>query len=247
MKARDAEVRAHERAHQSAASGIKASAATYDTEKGPDGKDYAVAGEVQLSFTPTSDAEQNIRMAEAMRRAALAPAKPSSQDRKVAQHATQLINQYRQEMQQERVEENNKKMEENNSDSFDINSLFDSNNDFEMPEIGGEKLENVDIGLNNTAKNSSNADKSNVIDMQEYAKKSVEKSEQAGIEVSKKSSNASAEVLKKSENSKKFEIENVKPSVNSSKVAGLSKETVAFQEKQIAKDEESSQPDVTLV
>lgn len=90
LKARDSEVRAHEQAHV-AVGGKYAGAASYEYERGPDGGNYAVAGEVPISLpSGGGDPEQNIQQAEQVIRAALAPAEPSSQDRAVAAKAAQL-------------------------------------------------------------------------------------------------------------------------------------------------------------
>lgn len=90
LAARDREVRAHERAH-AAVGGQYASAPTYQYERGPDGINYAVAGEVQISVGPVpGDPQATIEKAQIVRRAALAPAEPSAQDRQVAAQATQM-------------------------------------------------------------------------------------------------------------------------------------------------------------
>ena len=51
MKAREREVRAHEQAH-SRAGGQHSGAPSYGYEKGPDGKRYAVSGEVSIDVSP---------------------------------------------------------------------------------------------------------------------------------------------------------------------------------------------------
>lgn len=104
LKARDSEVRAHEQAHIAAAAGITTSAPTYDYQTGPDGKRYAVGGEVTVSFVESNDPEQNLANAEAMKAAALAPADPSSQDRAVASNADKIIAQAKQELTQNQEE-----------------------------------------------------------------------------------------------------------------------------------------------
>lgn len=91
LKARDAEVRAHEQAHIAAAVGISVSAPSYTYQAGPDGKKYAVGGEVSISFSSSGDPEQDIQNAETMKNAALAPAEPSGQDRSVAKNAEKII------------------------------------------------------------------------------------------------------------------------------------------------------------
>jgi hypothetical protein len=86
----DREVRNHERAH-AAVGGQYAGAPRYDYEKGPDGVNYAVAGEVLISTGKINgNPELTIEKAQIIRRAALAPAEPSVQDRKIAAEAVQL-------------------------------------------------------------------------------------------------------------------------------------------------------------
>lgn len=96
LKARDAEVKAHEQAHLTAAAGIGASAPSYEYQRGPDGQKYAVGGEVNLSFSKGSNPEDTIAKAEAMRAAALAPAQPSGQDLSVARDAQRMIQEAKQ-------------------------------------------------------------------------------------------------------------------------------------------------------
>jgi hypothetical protein len=86
----DREVRNHERAH-AAVGGQYAGAPRYSYEKGPDGVNYAVSGEVPISTGSVSgDPQMTIEKAEIIRRAALAPEEPSAQDRKVAAVAVQM-------------------------------------------------------------------------------------------------------------------------------------------------------------
>lgn len=99
LAARDREVRAHEQAH-AAVGGQYAGAPSYEYQQGPDGKRYAVGGEVSIDTSPVSgDPEATIEKMEVVKRAALAPAEPSSQDRKVAQAADQQIQSSRAELQ----------------------------------------------------------------------------------------------------------------------------------------------------
>lgn len=87
LKQRDREVRAHEQAH-ARVGGSYASAPTYEFQAGPDGKKYAVGGEVQIDSAPIpGKPEATIRKLDIVIRAALAPAEPSSQDLQVAQKA----------------------------------------------------------------------------------------------------------------------------------------------------------------
>ncbi len=86
LSARDREVRAHEQAH-AAVGGQYAGAPSYTYQRGPDGVNYAVGGEVSISLPSGGDPEQTLIAAEQVRRAALAPAEPSAQDRSVAASA----------------------------------------------------------------------------------------------------------------------------------------------------------------
>lgn len=91
LKRRDREVKAHEQAHMAAAAGL-AGAPSYEYQSGPDGKRYAVGGEVGLRTSGSSDPEKALREAEIVKRAATAPADPSSTDRAVAAKASADIN-----------------------------------------------------------------------------------------------------------------------------------------------------------
>ncbi|MCG8565326.1 MAG: hypothetical protein MI747_09625 [Desulfobacterales bacterium] len=89
LKKADAEVRQHEMAHVAAGGGLIASGATFSYQKGPDGNNYAVAGEVRIDAAPVpGDPEATIQKMNQVKAAALAPASPSSQDQKVAANAS---------------------------------------------------------------------------------------------------------------------------------------------------------------
>lgn len=91
LKARDREVRAHEAAHQ-AVGGQHAGAISYSYERGPDGAQYAVGGEVPIDVSPVAgDPQATIEKMRVVRSAAMAPAQPSSQDRAVAAQAMQTM------------------------------------------------------------------------------------------------------------------------------------------------------------
>ncbi len=105
LKQRDREVRAHEAAHK-AAGGSLASAPTFQTVKGPDGRSYAVSGEVKIDTSPVpNNPEATIRKMEIVRRAALAPSQPSAQDRQVAADAAAKAQQARAEKREQDAEE----------------------------------------------------------------------------------------------------------------------------------------------
>lgn len=106
LSARDREVRAHEMAHVAAGGQYVRGGAHFEYQKSPDGKLYAVGGEVSIDTSKVSgDPEATIRKMQIVRRAALAPAKPSAQDRAVAAQATQNETQARQGLRQQESEE----------------------------------------------------------------------------------------------------------------------------------------------
>ena len=90
LQAIDAKVKAHEQAHQ-AAGGAFAGAPNYLTVRGPDGKEYAIAGEVPIKIVKGNTPEETIKNMQQIKAAALAPADPSPQDLRVAQIADMII------------------------------------------------------------------------------------------------------------------------------------------------------------
>lgn len=91
LKARDREVRAHEAAHQ-AVGGQYAGAMSFTYQRGPDGAQYAVGGEVSIDISPVQgDPQATIEKMRIVRAAAMAPAEPSGQDRAVAAQAMQIM------------------------------------------------------------------------------------------------------------------------------------------------------------
>ena len=118
LRKRDREVRTHEQAHIAAAGGLAKGGATFSFQQGPDGKHYAVGGEVNIDTSPVSgDPEATIRKSKQIRATALAPANPSAQDRAVAASAAAQEAQAQQELQKE-------EQEATSSDEKDTASLF---------------------------------------------------------------------------------------------------------------------------
>ncbi|MGM0413063.1 MAG: putative metalloprotease CJM1_0395 family protein [Pseudomonadota bacterium] len=102
---RDREVRSHEQAHL-AAGGSLTSSVSYSFIVGPDGKRYAIGGNVDVDTSPVSDdPEATLEKARKVRAAALAPANPSPQDRQIAAEAAQMAQEARMELRLERQEE----------------------------------------------------------------------------------------------------------------------------------------------
>ena len=105
LASRDAEVRTHEQAHIAAAGGHAKGGPSYEFKTGPDGRQYAVAGEVPIDVSPVpGDPAATIAKARSVQAAAHAPANPSGADRAVAAAASQLQAEAQQELQQEQIE-----------------------------------------------------------------------------------------------------------------------------------------------
>lgn len=91
LEIRDKEVRTHEMAH-AAVGGAFTGSPSYSYEIGPDGKKYAVEGEVAIDLTPIAgDPKETIAKMKKVQAAALAPASPSAQDTRVAASASGII------------------------------------------------------------------------------------------------------------------------------------------------------------
>ena len=91
LRDRDREVRAHEAAHMAAGRQFIRGGPNYTLQQGPDGRSYAIGGEVSLDTSPVpNDPAATLSKAEVVRRAALAPAEPSPQDVQVASNASNM-------------------------------------------------------------------------------------------------------------------------------------------------------------
>jgi len=121
LEKRDLEVKAHERAHIAAGGQFVTSGATFSYQTGPDGKRYATGGEVSISSGKESSPEATIAKMQVIRKAALAPANPSGQDRAVAAEALKAESEARQELNSQKIdsasktETNEDNIEEDNS------------------------------------------------------------------------------------------------------------------------------------
>lgn len=104
LKKVDAEVRAHEQAHMAAAGGLVKGGASFSYKRGPDGQNYAVAGEVQIDTSRGATPEETLAKMMRVRAAALAPASPSPQDRKVAAAASSAMTEARLAVKAEKIE-----------------------------------------------------------------------------------------------------------------------------------------------
>ncbi|MGD8938123.1 MAG: putative metalloprotease CJM1_0395 family protein [Gammaproteobacteria bacterium] len=126
LAARDREVKAHEAAHKAAGGGLTGPA-SFSYTTGPDGKRYATGGEVSVDTSKVpGDPQATLIKANQIRAAALAPAEPSGQDRKVAAQASQMAADARAEMAQQQRKGNGD--DQNTRDSIQINRqpLYDN-------------------------------------------------------------------------------------------------------------------------
>lgn len=106
LKTRDREVRAHEQAHLAAAGPYAKGPPSFEFQTGPDGKPYAVGGEVQIDTSEVSGNPQaTLTKAQTIKRAATAPRNPSAQDRQVAAQASRMEAEARKEIREQRAEE----------------------------------------------------------------------------------------------------------------------------------------------
>ncbi|NCC95694.1 MAG: hypothetical protein EOM02_02530 [Synergistales bacterium] len=103
LRRTDQEVRAHEAAHQMAG-GPFTGMATYEYVKGPDGKNYAVAGKVPITVPTGGTPEETIRMMEVVKASAMAPGDPSGKDLSVAAEANDNASRAKQEIARRQAE-----------------------------------------------------------------------------------------------------------------------------------------------
>ena len=132
LKKRDQEVKAHENAHMSGGVGIVQGGATYQYQRGSDGRMYAVGGEVKIDTSRERTPEDTIRKMQQVKKAALSPSQPSAQDRSVAAQASQIEAEARAELAKENAEETNDskkdQLESSNSQSAVIEPLHKNSN-----------------------------------------------------------------------------------------------------------------------
>ncbi|MUH73459.1 putative metalloprotease CJM1_0395 family protein [Psychrosphaera haliotis] len=149
LSARDMEVRNHELAH-AAVGGSYAGAPSYEYQTGPDGKKYAVGGEVSIDVSKGATPQETIEKMQTVKAAALAPAEPSSQDRKVAAEASQNIAEARVEL----VRESEQKRQDA---AASVKSSFD-----QAVDDGATSPTGSQSGTENNSSNSSQSYSSNV-------------------------------------------------------------------------------------
>ena len=126
LKQRDRTVRAHEQAHLAVAGQYARGGPSFSYQRGPDGGQYAVGGEVPIDLSPVpGDPQATVQKALSIQRAALAPADPSSADRQIAARAAAMTAQARQELSQQGQESdaaNTPAPQADNADSAQVSS-----------------------------------------------------------------------------------------------------------------------------
>ncbi len=106
LRSRDREVRSHEQAHKAAAGPYAKGPPTYEYQTGPDGRRYAIGGEVQIDTSKVpGNPRATLVKAQTIKRAANAPKNPSAQDRQIAAQAAQMEAEARRELQAQKREE----------------------------------------------------------------------------------------------------------------------------------------------
>ena len=104
LQERDTEVRGHEAAHQAAGGGLTGGA-SFTYQQGPDGKQYAIGGEVSISTRGASTPQEAIANARQVIAAAMAPGNPSGQDFAVASSARMMEIKAEQQLSKQQQEE----------------------------------------------------------------------------------------------------------------------------------------------
>ncbi|MBT7408976.1 MAG: hypothetical protein HN826_04680 [Methylococcales bacterium] len=141
LKERDREVRQHEQAHLTAAGQHANGGAIFDYEKGPDGRNYAVGGRVNINTSAISgDPEATLRKAEQLKRAALAPHSPSAKDREVAAQASRMELKAQQELREDKQDLKESKKPDDLTNNSVENQNTTSRNTINTSQINISKL-----------------------------------------------------------------------------------------------------------
>ena len=144
LKARDTEVKTHEQAHVNAG----ASNAQYEYEVGPDGGRYAVGGNAQIDTSKGDNPQATLAKAQKIKRAALAPANPSGQDRKVAAKAETMETEARNEIREENIKSLDKTDDTEIDNQISKSTQTDNTIASSIKGYGNSKLNSSFIGNN---------------------------------------------------------------------------------------------------
>ncbi len=152
LKKIDNKVKAHEQAHLSAGAGLISGGVSYNYTMGPDGKVYAVGGEVKIDISPIAgNPRETIQKMEKVISAALAPADPSSQDRSVAATASQIELSVEMELSKSTISNNNSQAissQSNNKSNVANNNSASTNNQMKDLNIVSDKPNDPYLSLN---------------------------------------------------------------------------------------------------
>ncbi len=135
LKRRDNQVKAHEMAHVAAGAGLVRGGPNYEYEVGPDGKRYAVEGEVSIDTSQERKPEATIAKMQRVKRAALAPSEPSGTDRAVASQASRTEGKARAELLEEKIREVKEEKEGEDKSSTE-NEMTVHESPYTTPEVG---------------------------------------------------------------------------------------------------------------
>jgi hypothetical protein len=143
LQERDREVRTHEQAHVAAGGSYVRGGIQYEYQTGPDGRRYAVGGEVSIDTSPVSgDPQKTIQKAQQIRRAALALAEPSGADRSAAAAASQMEAQARQEL----IEERSNPDEGSTDAAGSVGVDQDAETEAVVSEAGSQEVASTEVG-----------------------------------------------------------------------------------------------------
>lgn len=162
LKSRDREVKNHEQAHIAAGGSYVLGGASYDYQTGPDGKQYAVGGSVNIDTSPVDgNPEATIAKAQVVIKAALAPAEPSGQDQKVASAARQMMSEARKELNSQKNAANNTETgnilskesagkANNTNNTFETQAPVQNTIESNVPSIQQKNNQNISVSSYNT-------------------------------------------------------------------------------------------------
>lgn len=162
LKSRDREVKNHEQAHIAAGGSYVLGGASYDYQTGPDGKQYAVGGSVNIDTSPVDgNPEATIAKAQVVIKAALAPAEPSGQDQKVASAARQMMSEARKELNSQKNAANNIETgnilskesadkANNTNNTFETQAPAQNTIESNVPSIQQKNNQNISVSSYNT-------------------------------------------------------------------------------------------------
>jgi len=107
----DQEIKTHEQLHAAIGGAYTRGAPTFKMTVGPDGRQYAVAGHVNIDVSKAATPEETIRKAQIIKAAATAPASPSTADMMIAAQASQMEAEARSEFSQKMLRQSKKNEE----------------------------------------------------------------------------------------------------------------------------------------